>query len=144
MFRPSRCAFAASPTASLASKPSNKSTVPISGVAPNEKLWYRYDSTLFRVTFHPDGHPDRAETRMIPATVNGFYLHPALIPSIVLILLAMFLFVFLVAFVEMLLRLNEVIYAPFYALFLVGPAAMLVEDWLNARRTRAGMAGSRQ
>ena len=29
--------------------------------------------------------------------------------------------VFLVAFVEMVLRLNEVVYAPFYALFLVGP-----------------------
>ena len=31
------------------------------------------------------------------------------------------LVVFIVAFVEMLLRLNEVVYAPFYALFLVGP-----------------------
>ena len=29
--------------------------------------------------------------------------------------------VFVVALVEMLLRLNEVVYAPFYALFLVGP-----------------------
>jgi len=37
------------------------------------------------------------------------------------------LVVIIVAFVEMLLRLNEVIYAPFYALFLVGPAALLVE-----------------
>ncbi|MBM3819713.1 MAG: hypothetical protein FJW14_11975 [Acidimicrobiia bacterium] len=35
--------------------------------------------------------------------------------------------VVIVAFVEMLLRLAEVIYAPFYALFLVGPAALLVE-----------------
>src|SRR4029450_7135414 len=33
--------------------------------------------------------------------------------------------VFLVAFVEMLLRLREVLYAPFYALFIVGPSAML-------------------
>jgi Na+-translocating ferredoxin:NAD+ oxidoreductase RnfD subunit len=39
--------------------------------------------------------------------------------------------VILVAFVEMLLRLNEVIYAPFYALFLVGPAALLLEMWLK-------------
>jgi enediyne biosynthesis protein E5 len=39
--------------------------------------------------------------------------------------------VVLVAFVEMLLRLNEVIYAPFYALFLVGLSALLVEMWLN-------------
>ena len=38
-----------------------------------------------------------------------------------------------VAFVEMLLRLNEVIYAPFYALFLVGPSAMLIERWLQSR-----------
>jgi len=38
-----------------------------------------------------------------------------------------------VAFVEMLLRLNEVIYAPFYALFLVGPAALLLERWLDQR-----------
>ena len=35
--------------------------------------------------------------------------------------------VILVAFVEMLLRLAEVIYAPFYALFLVGPAALVWE-----------------
>jgi Na+-transporting NADH:ubiquinone oxidoreductase subunit NqrB len=41
--------------------------------------------------------------------------------------------VFLVALVEMILRLNEVVYAPFYALFLVGPAALLVDDWLHSR-----------
>ena len=41
--------------------------------------------------------------------------------------------VFLVAVVEMLLRLAQVVYAPFYALFLVGPSAMLVELWLQSR-----------
>jgi len=41
---------------------------------------------------------------------------------------------FLVAAVEMGLRLDQSIYAPLYALFLVGPAAMLVEMWLNSRR----------
>lgn len=45
--------------------------------------------------------------------------------------------VVVVAFVEMLLRLNEVIYAPFYALFLVGPAALLIEMWLADRRPAA-------
>lgn len=50
---------------------------------------------------------------------------------------AQVLVVVIVAFVEMLLRLAEVIYAPFYALFLVGPAALFVEHWLN----RAGSAG---
>ena len=34
------------------------------------------------------------------------------------------LVVFVVALVEMLLRLAEVVYAPFYALFLVGPPAL--------------------
>ena len=42
--------------------------------------------------------------------------------------------VFLVALVETIMRLNEIVYAPFYALFVVGPIALLVEDWLEARR----------
>ena len=42
--------------------------------------------------------------------------------------------VFVVAFVEMLLRLNQVVHAPLYALFLVGPTAMLIEIWLESRR----------
>jgi Na+-transporting NADH:ubiquinone oxidoreductase subunit NqrB len=39
-----------------------------------------------------------------------------------------------VAFVEMILRLDHVVYAPFYALFLVGPAALLVEQWMDSRK----------
>lgn len=42
---------------------------------------------------------------------------------------------FLVALVEMILRLNESVYAPFYALFLVGPAANLIEIWWHSRRS---------
>ena len=41
--------------------------------------------------------------------------------------------VFLVAFVEMILRLNQILYAPFYALFIVGPIAMLVDIWAQDR-----------
>jgi enediyne biosynthesis protein E5 len=50
------------------------------------------------------------------------------------------LVVVIVAFVEMLLRLREVLYAPFYALFIVGPIAMAVQIWLDSRTTphRAG------
>jgi Na+-translocating ferredoxin:NAD+ oxidoreductase RnfD subunit len=44
------------------------------------------------------------------------------------------LVVFLVALVEMLMRLDQIVYAPFYALFIVGPTAMLVEIWLDSRR----------
>jgi enediyne biosynthesis protein E5 len=43
---------------------------------------------------------------------------------------------FLVALVEMVLRLNQVVYAPFYALFMVGPSALLIEMWLRTRRER--------
>jgi Na+-translocating ferredoxin:NAD+ oxidoreductase RnfD subunit len=50
--------------------------------------------------------------------------------------------VILVAFAEFLLRLQQVVYAPFYALFLVGPAAMLVEMWLDSRRAPAGGLGA--
>jgi hypothetical protein len=37
--------------------------------------------------------------------------------------------VVVIAFVEMILRLNEILYAPFYALFIVGPIAMLIDLW---------------
>jgi len=41
---------------------------------------------------------------------------------------------FCVAVVEFFLRLDQSIYAPLYALFIVGPIAMLIEMWMNSRR----------
>ena len=56
------------------------------------------------------------------------------------------LVVFCVALVEMVLRLNEVVYAPFYALALVGPTALLIEAALKGARqpgtTRPVAAGT--
>jgi enediyne biosynthesis protein E5 len=46
---------------------------------------------------------------------------------------AQYLVVVLVALVEMLLRLAEVIYAPFYALTIVGPAALAIEIWHDTK-----------
>ena len=43
--------------------------------------------------------------------------------------------VFLVASVEMIMRMEQIVYAPFYALFIVGPTAMLIEIWIESRRT---------
>jgi len=43
------------------------------------------------------------------------------------------LVVFLVAVVEMILRLAQNIHAPFYALALVGPAAMAIEIWRTSK-----------
>jgi Na+-translocating ferredoxin:NAD+ oxidoreductase RnfD subunit len=51
------------------------------------------------------------------------------------------LVVFIVAVVEMVLRLNEVIYAPFYALFLVGPPALAVDIWYRSRRRERSFGG---
>jgi Na+-translocating ferredoxin:NAD+ oxidoreductase RnfD subunit len=47
---------------------------------------------------------------------------------------------FSVALVEMVLRLNQVVYAPFYALFLVGPTALLIEMWRHSRTQKAMLA----
>lgn len=46
---------------------------------------------------------------------------------------AQYLVVVLVAIVETLLRLAEVIYAPFYALTIVGPIALAIEIWHDSR-----------
>lgn len=43
---------------------------------------------------------------------------------------------FAVAFVEMFFRLGEVVHAPFYALFVVGPIALLTEMYLQDRKMR--------
>jgi Na+-translocating ferredoxin:NAD+ oxidoreductase RnfD subunit len=44
---------------------------------------------------------------------------------------------FCIALAEMILRLCESVHAPYYALFLVGPAANLIEIWWNSRRGAA-------
>ncbi len=41
---------------------------------------------------------------------------------------------FAVAIVEMFLRFAQSVYAPLYALFIVGPIALLIEMWLDSRR----------
>jgi Na+-translocating ferredoxin:NAD+ oxidoreductase RnfD subunit len=41
---------------------------------------------------------------------------------------------FLIALVEFVLRLNEFIYAPFYALFLVGPMAMVIHMQMKEKK----------
>lgn len=51
---------------------------------------------------------------------------------------------FLVAAVEMLLRLDQSIYAPLYALFMVGPVAMLIEMWWNSRHASNPRTGQLQ
>jgi Na+-translocating ferredoxin:NAD+ oxidoreductase RnfD subunit len=49
----------------------------------------------------------------------------------------------LVALVEFVLRLNSFIYAPFYALFLVGPVAKYIDLRLHAGKAKASAAGSK-
>ncbi|HAF14041.1 MAG TPA: hypothetical protein DCK93_18620 [Blastocatellia bacterium] len=47
-----------------------------------------------------------------------------------------------VALVEFILRLGQVVYAPIYALFLVGPAANLIEIWLDSHRQKSVLAAT--
>lgn len=72
--------------------------VVISGVAPNDKLYYRYETGLMEVKYWPEDNEGMAQTRSIPATVNGFYLHPALMPLILLGTLAIVMAVFLIVY----------------------------------------------
>jgi hypothetical protein len=44
---------------------------------------------------------------------------------------------FCVALAEMIMRMRQIVYAPFYALFIVGPIAMLIEIWWESQRQRA-------
>jgi len=47
---------------------------------------------------------------------------------------------FLVAVLEMFFRLDQSVYAELYALFWIGPIAMLIEMWLDARRMKLANA----
>ncbi len=46
---------------------------------------------------------------------------------------------FCVALVEFVLRLDQVVYAPIFALFFVGPAANLIEIWLDSRPVKSAV-----
>lgn len=47
---------------------------------------------------------------------------------------------FIIAFAEMILRLNENVHAPYFALFIIGPIANLIEIWWNSRKTKLNPA----
>jgi enediyne biosynthesis protein E5 len=49
---------------------------------------------------------------------------------------------FFVAVAEMLLRLDSCVFAPLYALFWVGPAALFIEMFLDSRRARKAATGA--
>lgn len=46
---------------------------------------------------------------------------------------------FSIALLEMFLRLNEAVYAPFYALFIIGPIALIIEDQVYQHRLKQDM-----
>jgi Na+-translocating ferredoxin:NAD+ oxidoreductase RnfD subunit len=49
---------------------------------------------------------------------------------------------FAVALAEAVLRLAQVVHAPYYALFMVGPAANLIEIWLTSRKARLALTAA--
>ncbi|MEX2410807.1 MAG: hypothetical protein WD607_05440, partial [Candidatus Paceibacterota bacterium] len=51
---------------------------------------------------------------------------------------------FLIALVEMFFRLGEAVYAPFYALFIVGPIAMIIDIlWQKHKEQQVDLSNSR-
>lgn len=44
---------------------------------------------------------------------------------------------FMVAFMEMVLRLAQIVHAPYYSLFIIGPMANIIEIWMTSRRVAA-------
>lgn len=51
---------------------------------------------------------------------------------------------FLVALAEMIFRLNQVVHAPYYALFIVGPCALLFEMWWKSRQASSPELSAQQ
>jgi len=49
---------------------------------------------------------------------------------------AQYVVAFLIGFAEFFFRLGEAVYAPFYALFVIGPLALLVEMWWEDRKAK--------
>lgn len=49
---------------------------------------------------------------------------------------------FTIAFVEMIFRLNEAVYAPFYALFVIGPIALIIEDYFERKKAKRELISS--
>jgi enediyne biosynthesis protein E5 len=84
------------------------------------------------------GHPWQAEVAPITGPMYQLFVFFMITDpkTTVRSRLAQCVVAFCVALVEFVLRLNQVVYAPIYALFLVGPAANLIEIWLDSRRKK--------
>ena len=84
------------------------------------------------------GHPWQAEVAPITGPMYQLFVFFMITDpkTTVRSRLAQCVVAFGVAFVEFLLRLNQVVYAPIYALFLVGPSANLIEIWLDSRHEK--------
>ncbi|HWP43558.1 MAG TPA: hypothetical protein VNO14_10010 [Blastocatellia bacterium] len=82
------------------------------------------------------GHPWQAEIAPITGPMYQLFVFFMITDpkTIVQTKWAQVLVAFLVAVAEMILRLFEVVHAPFYALFIVGPAAKLIEIWWSSRK----------
>jgi Na+-translocating ferredoxin:NAD+ oxidoreductase RnfD subunit len=84
------------------------------------------------------GHPWQAEVAPITGPMYQLFVFFMITDpkTTVRSRLAQCLVAFCVALVEFFLRLDQVVYAPIFALFVVGPAANLIEIWWVMRTTR--------
>ena len=83
------------------------------------------------------GHPWRAEVAPITGPMYQLFVFFMITDpkTTVRSRLGQCVVAFCIALVEFFLRLDQVVYAPIFALFFVGPAANLIEIWWDLRRT---------
>ena len=88
------------------------------------------------------GHPFRAEVAPLTGPMYQLYIFFMITDpkTTVSTRRGQMLVAFLVAVAEMIFRLAQVIHAPYYALFIVGPTANLVEMSWNERRKQSAPA----
>jgi hypothetical protein len=68
--------------------PESSVVIEIQGFTPRDQLYYYKSANSIGVTYWPEGQENMEQSLFIPATVNGLYLHPGLVPLVVLGMLA--------------------------------------------------------
>ncbi|MBW3581483.1 MAG: hypothetical protein KY455_00135 [Euryarchaeota archaeon] len=69
--------------------------VNVSGIAPRDQLLYLFHSEGVRVNYFPTEDPGKGQVVFVPLTVDGVYVHPALIPLTLLALIILGTLIFM-------------------------------------------------
>jgi hypothetical protein len=79
-------------------QPGESQVVEINGFTPRDKLWFRQQMAPVQVTYGPEDGAAAEQTRTIGVAMGGLYLHPALVPLVLLSLLAVVMLFLLIGY----------------------------------------------